>query len=97
MDNENITQPEDLSTQEWAVLQHLAHLTDYFYMEDASLGFRDTSSWQQLNNTLDFSRYFNKLKTAGYLAIVPMAFANIKLGVHPLYALSPLGKKALHK
>jgi hypothetical protein len=94
MYNENLGQPEDLSAEEWAILQHLAQLSASFYMADAALGFNDTSTIEQVSNSLKFAKHFERLKTAGYLAIQPMAFADVKELTRPVYTLSVLGRKA---
>ena len=96
MYNKNTVQPANLSVIEWSLLQHLSTLTDCFYQADAALGFTDTSSLFQVSNSLKFAQNFSRLKTAGYLLVIPMAFDRVTPNTRPLYTLTALGKKATH-
>lgn len=97
MINENNIRPDNLSDEEWAILEHIAALGSTFYMADALLEFKKPGASDQLRNTILLTKSFEHLKTAGYLKIQPMAFADVTQSTRPLYALSALGKKAINR
>ncbi len=97
MYNENINQPENLSSTEWRLLQYLATINGAFLVADVFASFEQVSDIDMQNVSLRFYRQFNHLKGAGYLSIIPIAPTAITINTRPLYQLSALGHKAMQQ
>lgn len=78
---------------EWVLLQHLATFGDCFSINDVFIKLADGSNVFKENNTLKFSRHFDRLKNAGYLVMIPVAFISVGKDARPSYKLTSLGKK----
>ena len=95
MYNQIVAKPNDLSGIEWKLLQHLSTYSDSFSADVVFTKLQEDVTTAKENSMLRFRQYFSRLKFAGYIVMIPFAFASMGGNAIPSYRLTGLGKTIL--